>query len=98
MNIISHISQTSQQAWETPLSAQYGSWHYEVREDTWNSFSEIQDRYPDAECYKPNKVIFHVLKGKAVIYAHVEYAIGYVYVRFVGSKNDFFNYLKEEAA
>ena len=39
---------------------------------------------PKAECKTSGRVIFHILKKKAVIYVHVEYAIGWVYVRFVG--------------
>ena len=44
---------------------------------------------PKAECKTSGRVIFHILKKKAVIYVHVEYAIGWVYVRFVGSNEEF---------
>ena len=45
---------------------------------------------------KPGRVMFHILKKKAVIYVHVEYAIGWVYVRFVGSNEEFVEFLKQE--
>ena len=96
MNILDHIAELSRSNWSPVLADQYSSWHHEVLLETWRDFADIQDHYAEAECKKPGRVMFHILKKKAVIYVHVEYAIGWVYVRFVGSNEEFVEFLKQE--
>lgn len=96
MNILNHIAELSRSNWSPVLADQYSSWHHEVLLETWRDFADIQDHYAEAECKTPGRVMFHILKKKAVIYVHVEYAIGWVYVRFVGSNEEFVEFLKQE--
>ncbi len=96
MNIINHIKESIQRGWPQDLTNQYNAWHYEVLQENWTCFADIQDHYVEAECQTPDKVAFHIMRRKAVIYVHVEYAIGWVYVRFVGTNEDFTDFLKKQ--
>ena len=95
MNIVNHIAATIQCGWSTDLANQYNSWHYEVLHKKWSSFADLQDDYTDAEYLAPGKVAFHIMRHRAVIYVHIEYAIGWVYVRFVGTNEEFAAFMKK---
>lgn len=92
MKIINHIVSSQRGLWPSNLSSQYASWYYEACQAQWNCFADIQDNYIEAEDKTQGKVLFHILDNKAVIYVHIEYVIGRVYVRFVGTNEAFAEY------
>ena len=92
MKIISHIVSSQQGLWPSNLSSHYASWFHEACQAQWHCFADIQDNYIDAEDNAHGKVLFHILDNKAVIYVHIEYEIGWVYIRFVGSNEAFAEY------
>ncbi len=96
MKIINHIVSSQQSLWPSNLSKQYASWYHEASHSQWNCFADIQDNYIDAEDKTHGKVLFYILDNKAVIYVHVEYEIGWLYVRFVGANEAFSEYQKSK--
>ncbi len=98
MIITSHILMNDLRRLSSAIVTQYHVWNYEVQHEHWTDSSDILDRYKNTELLPGNKVLFYILKGKAVIYVHVEYSLKRVFVRFVGSVEDFEKYLKRTVA
>ena len=98
MIITSHILDSELHRQSSAIISQYLAWCYEIKHEHWTDGSDILEHYPKAELCSSNKVIFHILKGKAIIYTHVDYSLKRVFVRFVGPVEDFEKNIKRTVA
>lgn len=70
---------------EQPLRA----WFKEAREAEWSSPSDIKARYASASILGDNRVVFDVKGNHYRLVAAVRYDLGIVFVRFVGTHDDY---------
>jgi mRNA interferase HigB len=65
----------------TPLEA----WHDEVRRARWRSPADVKARYRNASVLKGGRVVFNIGGNKYRLVVHINYAVGIVFVRFMGT-------------
>lgn len=66
---------------EEPLKA----WYAEAKQASWQTPAEIKARYRSASFVSDNRVIFNIGGNKHRLVVHVNYALGIVLIKFVGS-------------
>lgn len=64
-------------------------WYAEAESAKWDSPSFIKLRYRSASFLKGNRVVFNICGNKFRLVAKVNYAYGVVYIRFIGTHNDY---------
>lgn len=70
---------------EQPLKA----WYAEVRQAAWSGPADVGTRYRSAMFISPGMVAFVLGGGSIRLVAEVNYGVGVVLVRFVGSAEEF---------
>lgn len=70
---------------EVPLRA----WFKEAERATWSSPAEIKARFASASVLKSGRVVFNVGGNKYRVVVRVNYAVGVVFVRFVGTHAEY---------
>ncbi len=66
---------------EQPLK----SWYAEAKFATWKSPADIKAVYPAASIVADNRVIFNIGGNKHRLVVHVNYGVGVIFIKFVGS-------------
>lgn len=94
MRIIS--KRTLRQFWEThPRGAeaeiQLQVWHSTVKAADWAQPSDVKRTFGDASILKDGRVIFNVSGNKFRLVVRINYAYRIVYVRFVGTHEEYDN-------
>lgn len=65
------------------------SWHTRTKQANWESTSDVKKDYGNASFVASNRVIFNI-KGKQYrLVAAINYPYQIVYIRFVGTHNDY---------
>lgn len=68
-----------------PLQA----WYADVKQANWKRPSDIKATYQTASFISNNRVIFNIKGNKYRIVIVIEYRFGIVYIRFVGSHQEY---------
>src|SRR5688572_26051515 len=70
---------------EEPLKA----WFAEAKAAAWKSPAEIKKRYRSASFVGDNRVVFNIGGNKHRLVVHVNYGVGIVLIKFVGSHAEY---------
>ena len=70
---------------EQPLKA----WHAKVKLADWKTPSDVKSDYRNASFIANNRVIFNIKGNTYRLVAVVNYDFGIIYIRFVGSHNEY---------
>ena len=70
---------------EEPLKA----WYAEAKKAVWRSPANIKDRYRSASFVADNRVVFNIGGNKHRLVVHVNYGLGIVLIKFVGSHAEY---------
>lgn len=70
---------------EEPLKA----WYAEAKQATWQTPADIKARYRSASFVSDNRVIFNIGGNKHRLVVHVNYGLGIVLIKFVGSHQEY---------
>ena len=70
---------------EQPLKA----WYAEAKSAVWKSPEQIKARYRSASFLSDNLVVFNIGGNKHRLVVHVNYELGIVLIKFVGSHKEY---------
>lgn len=70
---------------EEPLKA----WYAEAKSASWKTPADIKAVYPSASIVADNRVVFNVGGNKHRLVVHVNYGVGVILVKFVGSHREY---------
>ena len=70
---------------QKPLEA----WHEEVKRSNWKNSQEVKDKYGDASIIGDSRVVFNIHGNKYRLVVKVNYQIAIVYIRFIGTHNEY---------
>lgn len=70
---------------EQPLKA----WYREAREAEWTTPHDVTGTYRRARIIANNRVVFNVAGNKYRLVAGINYGLGIVYVRFIGTHAEY---------
>ena len=65
------------------------AWFYDVKSSNWQSPSEIKNVYANASIIANNRVVFNIRGNRYRLIVHVRYDIGIVFIRFIGTHQDY---------
>lgn len=78
-------TRTGREDSEDPLKA----WYAEAKNATWKTPADIKVRYRSASFLADNRVVFNIGGNKHRLVVHVNYAVGIVLIKFVGSHAEY---------
>lgn len=61
------------------------AWHAEAKGADWKTPADVKAQYANASILKRGRVVFNICGNKYRLVVHVNYAVGIVFVRFVGT-------------
>jgi mRNA interferase HigB len=70
---------------EEPLKA----WYAEARKAAWKSPEDIKAKYRSASFVADNRVVFNIAGNKYRLVIHVNYGLGVVLVKFIGTHTEY---------
>lgn len=70
---------------EEPLKA----WYAEAKSAVWRSPADIKARYRSASFVSDNRVVFNIGGNKHRLVVHMNYKLGIVLIKFVGSHSEY---------
>jgi len=65
------------------------AWYAEAKKAEWKSFSDIKTRYRSADVIAGNRVVFNICGNKYRLIVKVQYQLGIVYIRFIGTHAEY---------
>jgi mRNA interferase HigB len=65
------------------------AWYSEAEKARWTGPQDIKSRYPSASFVGSHRVVFNIRGNNYRLVVHVRYDIGFVYVRFVGTHEEY---------
>lgn len=68
---------------------QLQAWYMDVKHADWTSPKDIKEIYPNASILVDNRVVFNIKGNKYRVIVIVQYRFGQVYIRFVGTHQDY---------
>jgi mRNA interferase HigB len=92
---IMHViaKRTLQQFWQRPGCADarepLEAWCREAKSAEWKTPAEIKEKYRSASILKGGRVVFNIKGNDYRLVAHIHYHAGAVYVRFVGTHEEY---------
>lgn len=70
---------------EQPLRA----WHNHVQQATWRTPDDVKRDFASASIVAHNRVVFNIKGGAYRLVVKMEYSLGRVYIRFVGTHREY---------
>jgi len=70
---------------EGPLKA----WFKEAEHATWKSYIDVNERYPSASLLADDRVVFNIKGNDYRLVVKINYSIGVIYIRFIGSHAEY---------
>ncbi len=67
------------------------AWYNEVKKENWDTPNDVKLRYPSASILRGNRVVFNIKGNKYRLVVEVNYSKQVVYVKFVGSHQQYNN-------
>ena len=90
-NIVS--LRTLKEHWEKPgrndSEQQLKAWYQEAKMAKWKNPNDIKSQYKNASIVGSNRVVFNICGNKYRLVVKVNYLTEWVYVRFVGTHNEY---------
>ncbi len=87
---------TIRQYWETcpgadqpALERALKAWYREAKRARWTTSSDVKRKYGSASILKNNRVVFNICGNRFRLVARVNYSVGIVYIKWVGSHGDY---------
>jgi mRNA interferase HigB len=65
------------------------AWYHDVKQVTWRTPADIKSVYRNASFVGNNRVVFNVKGNDYRLVVAVQYQLGIVYIRFVGTHQDY---------
>ena len=65
------------------------SWYYEVCHEEWLQPSDVKEKYRSASFLKGNRIVFNIGGNKYRLVVKVNYSLKIVFIRFVGTHEDY---------
>lgn len=86
-----HALKTLRSFWKihTDSEKRLKAWYYETKHSDWKSFSDIKNRYRDADLLPDNRVVFNIKGNKYRLIVKINYRWGIVYIRFIGTHAEY---------
>ena len=79
--LASPAGQKDQRAVEAALDA----WHAAVRRAAWKEPADVKAQYRSASILKDRRVVFNICGNRYRLVVKVNYVVGIVYIRFIGT-------------
>jgi mRNA interferase HigB len=70
---------------EEPLK----SWFNEAEQSNWTSSNEIKTDYPSASILQVNRVVFNIKGNSYRLIVKINYKVGVIWIRFIGTHSDY---------
>ncbi len=90
-NIVS--LKTLKEHWEKPGRADseqaLRAWNQEAKFFRWKNPNEIKSKYKSASIIGDNRVVFNICGNKYRLVVKVNYVTGWIYIRFVGTHEEY---------
>ena len=67
------------------------AWYREAKGASWRTSADVKAKYRSASVLKGGRVVFNVCGNKYRLVVRVNYGVGVVYVRFVGTHAEYDN-------
>ena len=67
------------------------AWYREAKTASWTTSAEVKAKYRSASILKGGRVVFNICGNKYRLVARVNYTVGVIYVRFVGTHAEYDN-------
>ena len=64
-------------------------WYKEATKAKWTSPNDIKNEYPNASILKSGRVVFNICGNKFRLITQINYLRQWVFVRFIGTHNDY---------
>lgn len=82
---------TLREFWERHPDAEHPlrAWHEDVKHADWKTPSDIKAVYRNASIVGNNRVVFNIKGNDYRLVAAINYAVGVVYIRFVGTHKEY---------
>lgn len=68
---------------------QLDAWYHEVKKAQWQTPADIKEKYGSASILKDNRVVFNICGNKYRLVVLILYPIGTVYIRFIGTHEEY---------
>ncbi|MEI6378253.1 MAG: type II toxin-antitoxin system HigB family toxin [Candidatus Falkowbacteria bacterium] len=65
------------------------AWYHETKGESWKLPRDIKNKYHNASIVANNRVVFNIQGNKYRLVVAVRYDLQIVYIRFVGTHNDY---------
>lgn len=65
------------------------AWHQEARRARWQTPQQIRERYASASFVGRDRVVFNIGGNKYRLVVRVNYAVGVIYIRFIGTHAEY---------
>jgi mRNA interferase HigB len=77
--------------WEQHPDAQQAlqAWYRDAKRATWRTPADIRTGYRNASFVGNNRVVFNIRGNRYRLVVAINYAYGIVYIRFIGSHQDY---------
>lgn len=99
MRIIS--KRTLREFWEQQKykdsKGQLEAWHDEVLKANWSNPQEVKAQFRSASVLKNNRIVFNIAGNKYRLIVRIDYRVKLVFVRFVGTHEQYDSVDAEEA-
>ncbi|KCZ54618.1 hypothetical protein HY29_14070 [Hyphomonas beringensis] len=70
---------------EPEAKAALNSWFHEAKRADWKTPAQVKSKYRSASILKNNRVVFNIAGNKYRLIVRIDYEVGIVFVRFVGT-------------
>jgi mRNA interferase HigB len=74
-----------QPALENALKA----WYREAKKAKWKTATELKEKYRSASILKKGRVVFNICGNKFRLVAWINYAVGVLYIRWIGTHAEY---------
>ncbi len=65
------------------------AWYWEASKGTWKTFHDIKRGYPTADHVGNNRVVFNIKGNEYRLIVKVEYKLKKVFIRFIGTHQEY---------
>jgi mRNA interferase HigB len=65
------------------------AWYTDAKQADWKTPSDIKDHYRNASILSDNRVMFNIKGNKFRLVVAINYKIGIIYIRFVGTHREY---------
>jgi len=65
------------------------SWYFEAKNASWNNSAEVKSQYRSASIVGNDRVVFNICGNKYRLVVKINYSIGIVFIRFIGTHKQY---------